>query len=150
MSGTRPGAQYVAPANGSRPVAGRSYLVTHLVAGTTYFFTVRLSTTWACRPRPTRCHRLPPSASSRSAQLAAPVVATASNPEGSGYWMANSAGAVTGQGYVANYGSTADVQLNAPIIQIVATPDGGGYWEVASDGGVFCLRRRTLLRLDGR
>ena len=40
--------------------------------------------------------------------------------------------------------------LNAPVAHIVATPDGGGYWLVAADGGIFSLRRRRLLRLDGR
>ena len=32
---------------------------------------------------------------------------------------------------------------------MAATPDGKGYWLVASDGGLH-LRRRRLLRLDGR
>ena len=50
--GTRSGAQYEAPANGALPVAGRSYLVTHLVAGTTYFFTVRAVNAVGVQPPP--------------------------------------------------------------------------------------------------
>ena len=36
-----PGAEYLEPANGAQPVTGRGYLVIHLIAGTTYYFTVR-------------------------------------------------------------------------------------------------------------
>ena len=39
--GTLPGAQYVTPVNGSRPIQGRSYTVSHLTLGTTYYFTVK-------------------------------------------------------------------------------------------------------------
>ncbi len=40
-------------------------------------------------------------------------------------------------------------RLNAPIVAMASTLDGYGYWFVASDGGIFCLWRRQVLRLDG-
>jgi hypothetical protein len=69
--------------------------------------------------------------------LAAPVVGMAATPDGSGYWLANAAGAVSAHGSAVNYGSMAGQTLQAPITHIVSTPDGLGYWLVAADGGIF-------------
>lgn len=69
---------------------------------------------------------------------AAPAaVGIASIPNGSGYWIAFSNGAVAPHGNAGNFGGVSNLVLNAPINHIVATPDGGGYWLVASDGGTF-------------
>jgi cell wall-associated NlpC family hydrolase len=66
-----------------------------------------------------------------------PVVSVASTPAGDGYWLVDSAGAVSAHGSAVNYGSLAGHALNAPITHIVSTRDGNGYWLVASDGGIF-------------
>jgi hypothetical protein len=65
------------------------------------------------------------------------VVGMAATPDGSGYWLAKSDGAVTDFGAAQFYGSMAGLALNSPIAHIVSTPDGKGYWLVASDGGTF-------------
>ena len=127
------------PVNGSRPIAGRSYMVSHLTLGTTYYFTVKaINAVGSRRPR-TRWPSPPRSTFQAVGSLAAPVVAMASNAEGTGYWSANSQGQIATEGAVTNEGSTAGLHLNAPIVEIVAAPNGPGYWEVASDGGVFAF-----------
>ncbi len=61
----------------------------------------------------------------------------AATPDGGGYWIATSTGAVTPYGDAHLYGSMAGQHLNRPVVGITATPDGHGYWLTASDGGVF-------------
>ena len=63
----------------------------------------------------------------------------ASTPDGGGYWLAQSNGAISTFGNATSYGSTANLTLNAPISHIVTTPDGKGYWLVAADGGTFAF-----------
>ena len=70
---------------------------------------------------------------------AAPVARAAVPTSGTGYWLANSEGAVYPLGGAVSYGSMAGKHLNAPIVGIVAAPDGKGYWLVAKDGGVFAF-----------
>ena len=60
-------------------------------------------------------------------------------PDGAGYWLVDSTGAVSPHGAALSYGSMAGRALNAPIEHIVATPDGRGYWLVAGDGGTFAF-----------
>jgi hypothetical protein len=70
--------------------------------------------------------------------VAAPTaVGIASTPDGGGYWIAYSNGAVSPHGDAGNYGGVSGLTLNAPINHIVSTPDGKGYWLVAADGGTF-------------
>ena len=75
--------------------------------------------------------------SEAGAHLNAPIVGSASTPNGLGYWLVASDGGVFSFGDAAFYGSEAGAHLNAPIVGITSTPDGLGYWLVASDGGVF-------------
>jgi hypothetical protein len=58
-------------------------------------------------------------------------------PDGKGYWLVSTDGAVRSFGAAVLYGSMSDRGLADPIVGIIPTPDGGGYWLVASDGGVF-------------
>jgi hypothetical protein len=69
--------------------------------------------------------------------LAGPIVAEASTPTGSGYWLAASDGGVFSFGDARFFGSAASLHLNKPVVGIVPTPSGKGYWLVAGDGGVF-------------
>ena len=62
-----------------------------------------------------------------------------STPDGGGYWLADSAGAVRTLGDAGYYGSMAGARLNQPIDHIVSTADGRGYWLVAADGGTFAF-----------
>ncbi len=68
-----------------------------------------------------------------------PVARAAVPTSGTGYWLANSEGAVYPFGGAVSYGSMAGKHLNAPVVGIVAAPDGKGYWLVAKDGGVFAF-----------
>src|ERR1700722_7496330 len=137
--GTRPGAQYVTPVNGSKPITSRSYVVAHLTLGTTYYFTVKAVNAVGTSAPSNQLATTPPVDFQAVGSLGAPVVAMASNRAGTGSWLANSSGWVATTGGGRGSGSTAGVQLNAPIIELVATPNGQGYWEVASDGGVFAF-----------
>ncbi|HXA74563.1 MAG TPA: Ig-like domain-containing protein [Acidimicrobiales bacterium] len=65
------------------------------------------------------------------------VVGMAATPDGGGYWIARSDGAVSAFGDAADFGSMFGQELNKPIVGIAATHDGRGYWLVASDGGIF-------------
>jgi ribosomal protein L24E len=73
---------------------------------------------------------LPPPAASTAVGIAA-------TPDGDGYWIAYSNGAVHDHGDAGSYGGLQGQSLNAPINHIVSTPDGKGYWLVAADGGIF-------------
>ena len=90
--GTRPGAQYVTPVNGSRPVDGRSYMVSHLTLGTTYYFTVKAINAVGTSASSNQVAATPAVDFQPVGSLGAPVVAMASNPQGTGYWLANSQG----------------------------------------------------------
>jgi hypothetical protein len=63
--------------------------------------------------------------------------ATASTPDGTGYWTVTAAGVVTAHGTAHKYGDASGVKLAAPVVGIVGTPTGKGYWLVGADGGVF-------------
>jgi hypothetical protein len=69
--------------------------------------------------------------------LNAPIVGTASTPDGNGYWLVASDGGVFSFGDATFSGSMGGRRLNAPIVGMAPTSDGHGYWLVASDGGVF-------------
>jgi L,D-peptidoglycan transpeptidase YkuD (ErfK/YbiS/YcfS/YnhG family) len=93
---------------------------------------VAASLVWSAAPT----HKI---AAAAAAVPAAPAsaVAIAATPDGGGYWVASSAGAVYPFGDARSYGSMSGQALNAPIVGMAATPSGGGYWLVASDGGIF-------------
>jgi hypothetical protein len=67
----------------------------------------------------------------------APIVGIAATPDGGGYWLVSSNGAVFAFGDARFFGSMGGTTLNAPIVGIAATPNGGGYWLAAADGGIF-------------
>ncbi len=72
------------------------------------------------------------------APAGASAVGMASTPDGAGYWIAYSNGAVHAHGDASDLPNELDTtHLNAPITHIVATPFGQGYWLVAADGGIF-------------
>ncbi len=71
--------------------------------------------------------------------LSAVTIGIAPMPSGTGYWEAESNGAVANFGAAQSYGSMQGHTLNFPLVGMAATPDGQGYWLVASDGGIFAF-----------
>jgi hypothetical protein len=84
---------------------------------------------------PTTPTGAPPSDASASPNSYA--VGIAATPDGGGYWIAYSDGAVSAHGDAQMFGSIIGNDLNAPITEIVSTPSSMGYWLVAADGGIF-------------
>jgi hypothetical protein len=76
----------------------------------------------------------------RAEQVNAPVVGVASMPDGGGYWMVASDGAVFSFGDASFYGSVPGAighRPASPVVGMAATPDGRGYWLAGSDGGLY-------------
>jgi len=71
------------------------------------------------------------------APTGAAAVGIAPTPDGKGYWLGWSNGAVTPHGDATWFGDASGLTLSAPIAHIVPTWDGNGYWLVAGDGGTF-------------
>ena len=61
----------------------------------------------------------------------------AATPDGNGYWVVSSAGAVESFGDAVSYGNMASTPLNQSVVGMAPTPDGRGYWLDAADGGIF-------------
>ncbi len=61
----------------------------------------------------------------------------ASTPDGNGYWLVASNGAVFAFGDANLPGSVVSKRLNAPIVSITPDVATGGYRLTAADGGVF-------------
>jgi len=76
--------------------------------------------------------------------LASSAAGIASTPDGKGYWIDGSSGAVLGFGDATVPGSAGGMALAAPVVGMAATASGQGYWEVASDGGVFAFGDATF------
>jgi Glycosyl hydrolases family 43 len=74
---------------------------------------------------------------SHPAVALAPIVGAAAAPDGEGYWIVTSDGAVYAFGDARNFGGMSGRTLAQPIVGMAVTPDGAGYWLVAADGGVF-------------
>ena len=77
------------------------------------------------------------------------TVDVVSTPDGGGYWLAASDGAVFSYGDATFFGSMGGQSLNAPIVGMAVTPDGRGYWLVASDGGIFSYGDATFFGSAG-
>jgi len=72
------------------------------------------------------------------------IVASASDPAGSGYWLTATDGGVFAFGQAAFRGSMGGTVLNRPVVGMAPTADGAGYWLVASDGGIFAFGDATF------
>jgi hypothetical protein len=69
-----------------------------------------------------------------------PVVGIASMPNGTGYFVVTSHGAVTVSGKAPFKGDLPDEHIaRSDIVSIVATIDGNGYWLVGGDGEVYAF-----------
>ena len=88
--------------------------------------------------------------SSAKVTLTLPIAGIASGPNGSGYWLVDTAGDVAPFGGVGSYGSLAGEPLNAPIVHIVRDRGREGLLAGRRRRWDLRLRRRRLLRLDGR
>jgi hypothetical protein len=116
-------------------------VITASYSGDTYFHrsttTGSLTVTSRTPTQPTTPAPTPPAPTPPATTPSSATVGMAATPEGSGYWLANSNGAVSAYGSAHFYGSMEGQALTAPIAHIVSTPDGRGYWLVAGDGGIF-------------
>ena len=74
----------------------------------------------------------------------------AATHSGNGYYLLDNSGGIFPFGDAHSFGSMAGVRLNAPIIALAPTPSGRGYWLLGVGRRRVQLRRRALLRLDGR
>ena len=63
---------------------------------------------------------------------------TAATPDGGGYWVTTTAGAVSAFGDARSYGSVRGTP-SSPIVGLASTPDGAGYWLVAASGKVLAF-----------
>jgi RNA polymerase sigma factor (sigma-70 family) len=73
--------------------------------------------------------------SASSVGSACDAVAVAATPDGHGYWIALSTGAVLNFGDADFYGDASD--SGTLVVGLAATPDGKGYWLVGSNGAVL-------------
>ena len=137
--GGSPGAESSVPVNGAALITGKSFDVTGLTNGVTYYFVVRAVGSGGLSAPSNEISATPGNGYRGLNALATPVLSAAAVPAGSGYFEANAQGAVTNHGGAPDEGSTDEVELGAPIRQVVSTPDGNGYWMVAADGGVFAF-----------
>jgi hypothetical protein len=69
------------------------------------------------------------------------IVGMATDPDGSGYWLADRNGCRWYYRAKSSYGSMCGIPLNQPVVGIeeykAPTGSASGYWMVASDGGIF-------------
>lgn len=76
--------------------------------------------------------------SQASAQALEPTtVAIDTAPDGNGYVVVSSIGAVDAYGTLSSEGDASRLDLRQAIVDVAVTPTGEGYWLVAADGGVF-------------
>lgn len=67
------------------------------------------------------------------------IVAMASTPSGSGYWILTPDGSVHCWGDAGFYGSLEAIILSASVVDLAVTPTGYGYWILGADGGIFAF-----------
>jgi hypothetical protein len=60
-----------------------------------------------------------------------------STPDGQGFWLTYSDGAISTNGNAANRGDASQLALKGPMVGGAVAAGGGGYWLVANDGGIF-------------
>ena len=80
----------------------------------------------------------------------APIVGIAPTPDGQGYWLVASDGGVFGFGDAHFYGSMGGTRLNAPDRRHRLYPGRPGLLAGGKRRGCLRVRRRALLRIDGR
>ncbi len=119
---------------------------------------------WAWRRRPTvvATGRSPPTAASSPSATPGSTARRAAStsmrrswawprrPTVAGYWEVASDGGIFTFGDAGFYGSTGGQHLNAPVVAMAATPDGRGLLAGGLRRRDLHLRRRRVLRLDGR
>ncbi|GAC1320255.1 MAG: hypothetical protein NVSMB12_19880 [Acidimicrobiales bacterium] len=72
------------------------------------------------------------------------AVAMSRVPDGSGYRVTTTYGAVTSLGSATDQGSPDLSRLVGPVMGMATTPTGNGYWLVAADGGIFSFGDATF------
>jgi hypothetical protein len=65
------------------------------------------------------------------------VIAIIATPDGKGYWLVTSSGAVSSYGDANSYGSAAEGSVDGTIVAMAVTNNGHGYWLVSSTGQVL-------------
>ena len=79
-----------------------------------------------------------------------PIVGMAATPDGGGYWLVASDGGIFAYGDARFYGSAGSIHLNQPIVGMAADPRRRGLLAGRLRRRHLHLRRRPVLRLDGR
>jgi hypothetical protein len=79
-----------------------------------------------------------PGTAGKATPSAAPVVAIAASPDGSGYWLLGRDGGVFSFG-VPFHGSVPDRQPYAQAVELRVTDSGAGYYVAGADGAVFAF-----------
>jgi hypothetical protein len=67
------------------------------------------------------------------------AVGMAARPQGDGYWIVGSDGAVYGMGAAPWLGAPNALGAGGRAVNIAPTPSGGGYWVIMADGRVFAF-----------
>ncbi|MCU1375735.1 MAG: Esterase [Actinomycetia bacterium] len=70
-------------------------------------------------------------------------------PQGDGYWLLGSDGAVAGFGGAKVLTSSGGQRLTQPVVDMASTPKGTGYWLVARDGSVSTFGDARFLGSTG-
>jgi hypothetical protein len=124
------------------PVASTTYTVTGLTIGTDYYFTVKAVNAVGVSAGSNEASATPiaPPPVNRRCSVQLPnrtVVGLADTPDGAGYWIASSTGAIAACGDARVFSSVTTPR--APIVAIAAAPVGQGYWLADSKGDVYAF-----------
>jgi hypothetical protein len=69
----------------------------------------------------------------------------AATPDGRGYRLVGTDGAVFTYGNAASYGSAVGRVRSGRVVGIAVTSDGRGYWEAGADGAVYAFGNAGFL-----
>ncbi len=150
-TGTAPGAERLAPSNRTLISANsNSYTVQGLAVGRPYYFVVVAVNAIGSSPRSNEVACASSPGYKPVGSLATPVVGMASDPEGNGYWLANSYGAVSAHGQATQLRLDLRVGTRRADRSDRVDPRRQGLLAGRERRRHLRLRRRRFLRVDER